>query len=188
MGIDTALRQVYEQLPNDRLVEVAKFRAGDLTEEALRVLRDELARRGLDADLAPALAAQLTPVDGPEHRRLLASFRSQPCPLCRSAATLLNAAEVHSCQSFLILSVRRNSLVIGCLSCVNAAIDRADGLTMLAGWWCLPVGPIWSVMALRANARAKKSMRNGNASEALVEHVRRNRGELALRLGGDVPT
>lgn len=176
------LRATYAALSDDRLLEVATRRVGDLTAEGFQALHDELVRRGLDQATQPAVAAQLRTADDPAHQELVRRFRAEPCPICGKRTEPLNAVVVRRCIGLLIYTEHRAQRVVACPTCLREALRRDDAVSLLFGWWSLP-GFFRTFGALRHNGRAARSLGNGAATAELTAYLMAERGTLAARLG-----
>jgi hypothetical protein len=58
-------------------------------------------------------------------------------------------------RSFIVTSIVRTKIVIGCSTCIQTELQRLSKQTLLFGWWGIPSGPACTVRALAMNWKAK---------------------------------
>jgi hypothetical protein len=172
----------YACLSDDRLMALAVNAAGELTAEAVDVLKAELHARRLDDRLPDVIAIQTRPVAPDELEALVQCARALPCPSCGSTASMLNAATVGTVRSFVVMTSYEKSIVVGCPSCIRAAADKADTLTAAFGWWALPFGPVHTIRAILLNAKAASVARQQQPTPEFMQFVEANRGAVLLQL------
>jgi len=161
---------------------IALREAGELTPEALEVLKEEVRTRGLGEHLEGAIEIQTYSLSSEEQQELVARFRRLPCPICGAGGGLLNAAMVATARSFLIMTLYETHIVVGCCQCISRASRRANHLTLALGWWGIPWGPIRALQAMTINGRANSTAQGDQATEALKGHVAANRGTVVQML------
>jgi hypothetical protein len=172
----------YRALPDDQLMRLALHEAGELTPEALEVMKEEIRTRRLGEPLEAAIQAQTTSLPPEEQQELLARFRRLPCPICGTTGSLLNAATVATARSFLIMTLYESHVVVGCSRCITAASRKANNLTLALGWWGVPWGPIRACQAISINAKANSTAQTDQATETLLGYVAENSGAIVFRL------
>ena len=94
----------------------------------------------------------------------------------------MNAFKVVTVTSFVIGSRRKEQLILGCPACIERAAKAATSLSLAAGWWSFPHGPIDTVSACIANARARKARETTEPTKEFIDYVLHNQGEVALLL------
>jgi hypothetical protein len=62
-------------------------------------------------------------------------------------------------SSFIILTNRRTTTYTGTVEQLEAAARGAQTHNLLLGWWGIPVGVVWTPMALAQNAKAMRQVR-----------------------------
>ena len=170
-------------MPDERLVQLALHEADGLTPQALGVLRAELERRGMSGALGSAVDAQLQVLSGRDIEGLVAAIQKQPCPACGSTDRPLNGGWIAEVKSALLFSVRHEEIDVACPDCLTKRAKRAAWLTVLFGWWAFPLGPVYTLSALRHNRRTIRQGDYNEASEALRLFVEENPG-VATALAG----
>jgi hypothetical protein len=182
MPTRTELINYYSALPDDQLMRIALHEAGELTPEAVEVLKAEIRTRRLGEHLDAAIEAQTTLLAPEEQLELVERFRRLPCPICGAAGGLLNAAPVGTARSFLILTFYETHLVVGCSQCIIAASRRANNLTLALGWWGIPWGPFRALQAISINGKANSAAQGDKATESLMQFVAENQGAVLFKL------
>ncbi len=169
----------YRDLSSDELEWIALNKAATLLPEALQALREEIDRRGIVRSIERGVEAQTRHWSKEELEALIERYRRGACPQCGSRAEMLNAATVAVAHSFLIFSMLQPKVIVGCSGCIRAEAKRLSAKSLLLGWWGIPWGPIFTIRALSANAKAKSVDVNGMPTLDLCNHVINNIGEIA---------
>jgi len=151
------LKANYQRLSDAKLLRIAAESATKLRPEALVLLKDELATRGLLATAEKAIEVQFTVVDEAGIAAYCALLQSQACPICRSTAQPLNATLTSKVMSFLVVTTWKKQLTIACPTCLDKLNRDASTSTALLGWWGFPWGVIRTIQALIANGKMAKT-------------------------------
>ncbi len=168
------LRKYYAQLPDEKILCLALNESGDLTAEAVEVLRVEIQNRQISAEARNAIDVQLKALGEGEIEGLIQWFRASPCPLCRRQGSPLNAFQTITVTSYLVATTKSASVIVGCADCIKKAAREAQSTTVLAGWWGLPWGPIYTLDAISTNASAMKAKDLDAPTDDFKDFVRRN--------------
>ncbi|RZK09751.1 MAG: hypothetical protein EOO56_29990, partial [Hymenobacter sp.] len=150
---EARLRENYRRFSDAKLLRIAAEDAAKLRPEALELLRQELATRGVAAVAARAIAARLRVVSEAEIAEYCGLIRSQPCPVCCSSTHLLNATITSKVMSFLVLTTWQKRLIIACPACLDERHRDASTTSALLGWWGFPWGIIRTIQALNFNRK-----------------------------------
>jgi hypothetical protein len=62
-------------------------------------------------------------------------------------------------SSFIIMTQQKHTIYTGTLEQLEAAARSAQTHNLLLGWWGIPLGLIWTPMALSRNARGMRQVR-----------------------------
>jgi hypothetical protein len=172
MEIDKeALQKHYQQLPDERLMELAYYEANELSAEALEVLKDEINRRNLEGDLTKAADIQAEGLTQDELRALVDEISRFPCPFCGTQESLLNASKVITVKSFLIVTTVEEPLVIACPDCIKASAKRSLNESLSFGWWSIPWGPIKTIASISKNHEAMNTERYLTPTKEFTEFI-----------------
>ncbi|WP_295802081.1 hypothetical protein [Mucilaginibacter sp.] len=148
------LRKNYEQFDDKKLLRIASEEAARLRPDALELLKQEIARRGLTTDAAKA-DILTKEVNAEELAGHVETLRNLPCPICGSTGEKLNATIVSNVMSFIVFTHQSKEVKIACPRCLNKQNNNAMVKTALLGWWGIPFGLIRTPAALMFNARQK---------------------------------
>ncbi|MEM6785336.1 MAG: hypothetical protein AAF624_16565 [Bacteroidota bacterium] len=171
------LQERYQTMPDEQLELIALHEAGDLTPEALNVLRAEVRRRSLGEALGSAVEVQTRPLSPHDVSVLVEQVRQQPCPQCGRRDGPVNASIVARATGLLLVTIYEPSTSLGCAGCLGREAFRAALFTALLGWWAFPMGPIRTVQALGHNITTMRLGMRRDASKALIAYVQQNPGE-----------
>jgi len=149
------LRKNYEQFDDKKLLRIASEEAVGLRPEALELLKQEIARRGLTTDAVKAADVLTKEVSAAELAGYVETLRNLPCPICGNTDEKLNATIVSNVMSFIVFTHQSKELKIACPQCLNKQNNNAMIKTALLGWWGIPFGLIRTPAALMFNARQK---------------------------------
>ena len=83
-------------------------------------------------------------------------------------------------RGFIVTSIIRSKLVIGCSSCIKAELARLSTRSVLFGWWGIPWGPVHTVRALAVNSKAKTAAASTAPTAELLNYVASNIVEIAI--------
>jgi hypothetical protein len=183
---EAALKENYRRLSDEKLLRIAGEDAPRLRPEALVLLQQELATRGLADVATKAIAAQLREVSTAELADYCALLQAQPCPVCHATAQPLNATVTSKVLSFLVLTTWKKQFAIACPTCLDKLNRAASTSSAVLGWWGLPWGVIRTVQALAFNAKMAKANHLPYPNDLLKAFVVANVGRIeAVR---DKPT
>ena len=168
---EESLRERYQILSDEKLLRLAGEDAARLRPEALQLLRQELAARGLAELAEERIAVQLRVLSETEVAAYCELVRAQPCPRCWSSAQPLNATVVSHVASFIVATTWKEQLVVACPTCLDALNRKAATSSALLGWWGLPWGIIYTTRALIANHRMAQTNRLPQPNNSLRTFV-----------------
>src|SRR5262245_55726267 len=121
------LKERYASLSDESLIELTVGEAGQLTPEALEVLKAELHKRGFEHQLGEVVAIQTRPLAEGELDEMVEQARLFPCPWCGSQERPLNATKLGT-----------GRIVVGCVPCIGREASKEMGLAL--AWFLLPFG------------------------------------------------
>lgn len=171
-GTETFVER-YRRMSDAQLKEIAV--AGGLEPEAAEALIAEMDRRGAGAAMVSAIQAGAELSRDPQSLSLLVDlFRKKPCPRCKRVAEPINAVLVSEVISALIITFRKQKLVLGCTPCLRNALRQGTILTAAVGWWGFPNGIIHSIIALNRNRKNRAALATGDPTPALLDFVATN--------------
>jgi hypothetical protein len=171
---EAALKANYRRYSDEKLLRIVSENAAKLRPEALVLLREEMATRGLAAIAERAIEVQLRVATDAETLEYCGLLQAQPCPRCCSTCQPLNAAITSKVLSMLVLTFWERRFVIVCPTCLSKLIREASNITVLLGWWGLPWGVIRTIRALNSNRKTLETSQAPYPSELLKAFVRRN--------------
>lgn len=175
---EAALKANYRRYSDEKLLRIVSEDAAKLRPEALVLLREEMAARGLSVVAERAIKVQLrvaTEADITEYCGLL---QAQPCPRCCSTYPPLNAAIINKVLSMLVLTFWERRFAIACPACLDKLVRADSDITALLGWWGVPWGVLRAVRALRSNRKMLATNHAPYPNELLKEFVVRNIGRI----------
>ncbi|HEX8426267.1 hypothetical protein [Hymenobacter sp.] len=191
---ETALKENYCKFSDEKLMRLAAEDAARLRPEALVLLQEELAERGLAEAAHKEIAAQLRVLSEAEIEEYCALIRAVPCPICYSVAEPLNATVTSKVSSFIVVTTWKEELAIACPSCLDKLSESATSHSIIAGWWGMPWGIIRTVKAIRFNKKMAKDHHAPSPSVPLkafvvdnarsLDQVKDNRNQLHAFLIG----
>jgi hypothetical protein len=86
------------------------------------------------------------------------------CQMCRARDSSLRLTTLHCVLSFLVVTNRSWKSGIRCSRCRALDSLKWSCLSLVAGWWGFPWGPIYTIHALFANAAGGTLVKSENAS------------------------
>lgn len=174
------LRKNYEQFDDKKLLRIACEEAARLRPEALELLKQEIARRGLTTDAVKAADVLTKQVSTEELAGYVETLRNLPCPICGGTIEKLNATIVSNVMSFIVFTHQSKEVTIACPRCLNKQNNNAMIKTALLGWWGIPFGLIRTPAALIFNARQKAQNDLPEANEPFKSFVYERLGRIEL--------
>lgn len=144
----------YNNLSDEDIESIAKYKADGLIPEALDILKNEIQKRGLPEQLISTADILANGISEDEHLVLAKKISQLPCPHCNKNNTYLNAFNLMIVKSFIIFTITERPLVIGCPDCISGEAKSALIKSLLLGWWGLPFGPIQVLISIFKNIRA----------------------------------
>ena len=165
------LRKNYEQLDDQKLIQLATEKAPSLRPEALNLLKKLIKERGLPDTILAGIDAQFKEIKEVDLLEYTELIRKLPCPICNSAAEKLNATMTGTVTSFIVMTHYKKELIIACPNCLDEQNKLAIRKSALFGWWGFPWGIINTIQALMFNSRMKKQNRQSEANDLLNDFV-----------------
>jgi hypothetical protein len=151
------LRVKYRDLPDEKLLRLAAEDAARLRPEALILLQEELASRGLAEQVEESIKVQLRKLGKDEIEEYCVLVRTQPCPRCHSSLHPLNATVVSRVASFIVVTTWKEQFAIACPTCLDKLSQEAVQSSLLLGWWAIPWGVIRTIQAVNFNRKKAKA-------------------------------
>jgi predicted nucleic-acid-binding Zn-ribbon protein len=157
-GIDIKLvKDTYQSMSNDELIHIATQDAGGLTPEAMEVVKNEIQKRGLDANLSKGIEAQNKEYTIGEIDSYCDIVSKMSCPSCGRTSERLNATMTGEVMSFIFFTTYNKKLKIGCPQCLDKENNNALVKSAILGWWGFPWGFIRTPQAIVINIKSKKT-------------------------------
>jgi len=169
------LRKNYKRYSNDELIRIASTDASGLRPEAIQVMQEEIKSRGLSDELVKGIEVQRKEITDAELLDYCEVIRKQPCPVCNSSASRLNATLVGTVMSFILITNYQKKILVACPDCLDKANKNAIIKSALFGWWGLPWGIIYTIQSFIFNNKMSKETRlqtpNSNLKGFVIGHV-----------------
>ena len=172
------LRRNYEQLDDQKLIQLATEKAISLRPEALNLLKKLIKERGLPDTILAGIDAQFKEIKESDLLEYTELIRKIPCPICNSADEKLNATMAGTVTSFIVMTHYKKELIIACPNCLDEQNKLAMRKSALFGWWGFPWGIINTIQALIFNSRMKKQNRQSEANDLLNNFVLERIGQI----------
>lgn len=176
-GLDE-LRRNYESFSDDKLIALATEQAASLRPEALELLKQVLAERGLAGELDQAIAVQTAGVSADLVDQYADLIRNQPCPVCGAAGEKLNATQIATVTSMVVITRYKKEIKVACPSCLDQLMAKATKQNLLSGWWGIPWGIFRTTQALIANGKFKKQHHTEGANIVLKTFASKRAGRI----------
>jgi len=144
MDIKIAFRRRAMELHPDRNASADTTEEFQQLTESYNLLIDSAARMRYDTN-GHSAGLGSPPSDREERLRLIV------CSMCEEVAAHPRFIIFHEVRSYLLVSKRATVQGIFCPECAQAAGLRATLITWLRGWWALPLGPVYSLLAIARN-------------------------------------
>lgn len=153
---ESALKENYRKFSDEKLMRIVAEDTAKLRPEALVLLQEELAIRGLSGAAQKEIDAQFRVLSATEIEQYCALIQAAPCPICHSSAHPLNATITSEVSSFIVVTTWKKELAIACPSCLDKLSARATTHSAIVGWWGMPWGIIRIVQAIISNRKMAK--------------------------------
>ncbi|HWK02128.1 MAG TPA: hypothetical protein VNS58_00755 [Puia sp.] len=178
-GLDLQfVKETYEKMPDDELVRVATRDMAGLTDEALVIVKEELKKRNLDANINKGIDAQRKTYTVEEIDEYCAIIQELPCPVSGSTSRKLNGTKTAEVMSFILFSNYRKQIIIASPEMLDKANNNALIKTLLLGWWGVPWGLIRTVQAIGINAKSKRTNHMDEPNDYLRSFVLAKIGQI----------
>jgi hypothetical protein len=171
-GIDVEfVRENYRKMTDDELVRVATQDAAGLTPQAQEVVKTEINKRGLDANIIEGVKAQNKGYSIAEIDGYCEMVRDLDCPMCGASDIRLNGTLTSEVMSFIVFTHSVKKIKIACPDCLDKANDRSLAVSAALGWWGIPWGIIRTIGAIGQNIKSKKTTRLDEANDYLRSFI-----------------
>lgn len=176
------LRNNYERFSDEKLIRIATEEASELRPEAVELLKQIIAERGLSQDVLKGMSVQMNGVDDQTLQKYKELLRTVECPYCSSSAQKLNATMTATAVGLVIFSTYETELKIACPPCLDHQHKRAMIKSALLGLWAFPGGIIKTVKSLIFNRNMKKKNHSSEASEFFDAFISERAGRIESNL------
>src|SRR5258706_3214524 len=157
-GIDIQfVRETYQRLTDNELIQIATQDAAGLTPEAQEIIKEEIKRRKLDANIVAGVQAQNKTYTIEEVDEYCEIIRKLNCPICGTSISKLNATMTGEVISFIFFTHYNKKIKIACPECLDKANYKALTKSVILGWWGIPHGIIKTIQAITLNTKSKKN-------------------------------
>lgn len=184
--MDLALvRDTYARMTDAELLQLLRYNAAGLTEQALEIVKEEVSRRGLNPGIIHTVALQNMDYAGYEeaHCRYIQSL---PCPECGSVVQHLNGTMTYVVHSIIVVTQTEKRLAVACPDCLDKKIDQAMLTTLKFGWWSFH-GFFFTLRALILNFRSRGHHRAPEANFNLKKWIAANVRQVHVSMeGGEI--
>jgi hypothetical protein len=170
----------YHSLSNFELESIALSESATLPPQALVALRKEMDQRGLSGAIRRGIEAQVRRWTKADLATFIEQYRHRPCPRCGVQGKRLNGVVAAVARGFIVTSIIRTKLVIGCSGCINAELARLSRQSVLFGWLGIPWGLVHTVRALAVNSKAKAAAASATPTAELWNYIASNVVEIAV--------
>jgi len=152
MAIDLEqIRRNYADFDDYKIEYIAKNEVRSLAPGVVSILREEIERRGLDANLHQGIEAQTREITHSELRALKSHITALPCPECGQRTAPLIGTLIREVKSYVFLTTYKKVFLISCPACAEKNRTQAIAVTATLGWWGFPSGLFYTVHALVAS-------------------------------------
>jgi len=165
------LKKNYKNFSDNELIRIATTDASGLRPEAIQVMQEEIKSRGLSIDLLKGIEVQRKAISESELVEYCELLRTQPCPVCGSTSSRLNATMTGNVVSFIVFTNYEKKLLVACPDCLAKANKNAMIKSALLGWWGFPWGIIKTIQALIFNNKLSGQTRIAEPNDMLKGFV-----------------
>lgn len=162
-----ALLAHYRRMPKETFAHFATHEAGDLSPEAVEILRQVMKERGIVPDPDRVIEVQRRRLSSEEFEVMVTRFRRLPCPVCGKSGELLNGIKLNRAG--------RVEVVVGCRSCLKQQLSDAKRASLGLALF----HPLSGLRDGGENERAGNDLDSDEQTQALREYLWYNRGEWA---------
>ena len=176
------LEKSYKEFGNDKIINLAQYEIKKLTPEAIEILRKEIVRRKLNPKLIEIIDEQINGLridDFFEYAKFLLNL---PCPICGLRGKKIDLTRKGLVVSFIFLTNYDKILICGCKDCLRKKIRKSMILSLLTGWWGVPLGPLKTIQSVFFNLRKLEETRSEDQSEDFLKFVYANTGFIHANL------
>jgi hypothetical protein len=170
------LLETYKSFSDEKLIRLATTEVDGLRPEAIQVMREEVKRRRLPDGLLNGIEIQTKEISSDKLLAYCELLRRQPCPVCNTESTKLNATMTVTVVSYLIMTSSENLLVFACPNCLTKSTKEAMIKTALFGWWGFPSGIYLTIKALFHNSKISRQTQLSEPNEYFTNFVREQIG------------
>lgn len=150
---ESDLRRVYPTFEDRKLTKLATVEAASLRPEAVPILKEEIARRGLSENLLEGIRVLREGATDADLEAMVRAVQHQPCPLCGRTTQRLNGATYMRVLSIVFMSNKVQNLIVACPDCLKKKVRNALIFSGLLGWWGFPWGIFYTGQAMYFNSR-----------------------------------
>jgi len=175
---DEFIRDTYRKMSDQELVVNLTQHSAGLTPEAMKIVREEVARRNLDGDITAGVEAQQRNYTVEEIDSLCELIRMLPCPVTGNTSQPLNATLTAQVMSFIFFTSYKKAIIVASPQVLDRANNKALAKTLLLGWWGFPWGIIRTIQAIIININSKRDHRAEGPNKYLRSFVLTKIGEI----------
>lgn len=150
------VKEMYQRMTDEELKRIATQDGQGLTPDAIGIVKEEIARRGIDSNITKGIAAQNREYTIEEIDVYCTILSKLECPYCGNFADKLAATQTMEVWSAVIITSYDRKMKVGCPNCLDKENNKALTKSVLLGWWGLPWGIVRTVQSVYVNIRNKK--------------------------------
>ena len=105
-----------------------------------------------------------------EVQREMQSVRNAPCPVCQGPGPV-DVHASHQVYSFVLMTRWKSRSRVSCRACGRKAQAKDLAISLLAGWWGLPWGLVWTPIQVGRNIAGMMGSQGEDAPSADLERI-----------------
>ena len=172
------IRENYKNYDDYMIEKIASKDANSLRPEALDILKSEINKRNLSADILNGIEIQSRTLTKEELAEYCDLIKNSTCPNCGSDSKKLSISMIGEVVSIIVISNYDKRIKIGCTECLNKMNTRAIIKSSILGWWGFPWGPIYTIRSYIFNYGMRGNNKTEKPNGVFKDFVRSNIGFL----------
>jgi len=179
------LEKKYNEFEDEKIIRIAQYETEKLTPEAIEILKKEIISRKLDPKLIEVIDDQLNGLlidDFLEYTKFLIHL---PCPICGKRDNEIDIMRKGQVVSAIFFTGYDKILICGCKDCLRKKIKSSMILSLIIGWWGIPMGPIRTIQSVFYNLKQIKETKTIYQSEDFLRFAYANKGFIMTNLDNE---
>ncbi|MBN2738485.1 MAG: hypothetical protein JXR70_16005 [Spirochaetales bacterium] len=166
------IKEYYQTLKDQVLLDLIEYEFMDLEPEAISALKSEILDRVMDTKWIKAIDFATQPMSEEAFALFARRVERQNCPYCGQSERPLSASLIRKLTGQVIRVYRDYKYILGCPDCIMAKMKEAEDHNKLKGWFAFPMGVFETLFAFFYHRYNRRLFTHGHQTRDFYRYLR----------------